>query len=303
MKPLAIMLLVSLVVALYLRANREKYFVAATAIMAVRGTNMDRNIKIGRGGSYGTHCKKHSRWTKYTPGSQGPCKLGYYYQGSAKLGCMGKSSRGMCVRINVPQQKDRKIKLGKKDRKKLKAAEGEERQSLGNAMCDNKFKTRDAYTMENPDGRKSTMCKGIPVPEGQSGSADMRVQYQRKCTKKNGPVGEQGKCDDTFTTSEIFKSNCVGARRSMCMPNDYDMSVYPVKIPGADSDDEEDDSDDSGDEEEDVGVAKKLATCERRRKKDRSEIIFLRKNRKAPRAVVRAKNNVSTSRRRGWSPW
>jgi hypothetical protein len=294
MKPLAIMLLVSLVVALYLRANREKYFVAATAIMAVRGTNMDRNIKIGRGGSYGTHCKKHSRWTKYTPGSQGPCKLGYYYQGSAKLGCMGKSSRGMCVRINVPQQKDRKIKLGKKDRKKLEAAEGEERQSLGNAMCDNKFKTRDAYTMENPDGRKSTMCMGIDVPEDQSGSADMRVEHQTKCRRSKrykNTMGKQGKCEDTFITSKIFKSNCAGkARRAMCTPSDYDMSVYPVKIPGADSDDEEDDSDDSGDEGGELkNLREELATCERRRKKDRDPTM--------------ARKRVSTSRRRGWSLW
>ena len=301
MTPLAIMLLVSLVVALYLRANRENFYVTGAATYAgvklgKRAIDHTRNIPLAANGvkSYGTKCKKHERFEDLKPGEQGPCKTGYYFQEKKQLGCIGQASRAVCSRINVPKLDDFNKKVRKSRVDKFKAP-GD---PAGDAYCNAAKGVESGYMMTEVKGagrgKRRYYCAGLSV---ENPDADTRVAYQTGCKKQNGAVGEQGNCKDTFTTSEVFKSNCFGAKRSMCTPNDYDMSVYPVNVSGDDPDlmesDEEDDSGDEGDELK--NLREELDTCQRRRKKDWTMMVEMRKKDRS------SKKDDSPRRKRTWS--
>ena len=260
MKPLAIMLLVSIVVALYIRANRENFYVTGSAAFAAaklgkRGMDHTRNIPLAGKGqyAYGTKCKKHERYANLKPGEKGPCKTGYYFQEKKKLGCFGKSARAVCSRINVPKLDDFSKKVKKKRVRRFKPP-GDE---AGDAYCNSSAGVESGYKMTRIKGagigKRRFYCTGT---EPENPDADFRATYQTKCMKKRrfkNTKGKQGKCKDNYLTKRVFKSNCFGkARRAMCEPKDYDMSVYPVNVGGGAAGEvaDSEDSDDNDSEEE-----------------------------------------------------
>ena len=137
----------------------------------------------------------------------------------------------MCSRINVPQLSDFSKKVKKKRVRSFKPPDDE----AGDAYCNSAAGVESGYKMTKIKGagrgNRRFYCTGT---EPENKDADFRAAYQTKCMKSKrfkDTMGKQGKCKDTFTTSKVFKSNCAGkARRAMCEPEDYDMSVYPVKV-------------------------------------------------------------------------
>ena len=267
-QPLAIMLLVSVVVALYIRANRENFYVTGAATFAAvklgkRGVDHTRNIPLAGKGqkAYGTKCRKHKRYANLKPGEQGPCRIGYYFQEKKKLGCFGKSARAVCSRINVPKLGDFSKKVKKKRVRAFKPPDDE----AGDAYCNAKAGVESGYKMTRIKGagrgKRRYYCVGT---EPENPDADFRAAYQTKCMKRKrfkGTVGKQGKCKDGYTTKQVAKTNCFfRSKRAKCIPTDYDMSVYPINVGGgaagevADSDEadsEEADSDEADSEEAD----------------------------------------------------
>lgn len=240
MEPLAIILVLSVVLALYLRNNEEKFYTATAATIAAvklgkRGIDHTRNIPLAGKGeyAYATKCKKHERYANLKPGEKGPCKTGYYFQEKKKLGCFGKSARAVCSRINIPKLEDFSKKVRKSRVKEFNPPGDEE----GDAYCNSSAGVKSGYKMTRikgaGTGKRRFYCTGT---EPENPNADFRTAYQTKCMKKKrfeGTEGKQGKCKENYLTSEVFKSNCFGkARRAMCEPKDYDMSVYPVKFGG-----------------------------------------------------------------------
>jgi len=190
---------------------------------------------------YVTGCKKeYSAIDPKLRGSQQMCRLGYYYYDKISERCKTGKARGVCVRINpVPDTKHTFAVTTRK--KRLRGIKANDK--TGDEYCTKNKKARPGrkYKMtkikKKPFGRRRYYCETEMI-NTKPATGDTRVAYVKGCRLNGaGTVGTQGKCRDGYIIKSVYRGSCKPPRvkKTLCEPKDYDMSVYPVKIPGLES--------------------------------------------------------------------
>lgn len=219
------------------QAVRERYEPKSVLEMVKPKLKTQKSLDIDDN-MYVTGCKK--KYSSIPPklrGSKQMCRLGYYYYDRIDERCKPGKVRGVCVRINpVP---DTKHKFAVTTRKKrLRGIKANDK--TGAEYCSKNKRARPGrkYKMtkikKKPFGRRRYYCETEMI-NTKPATGDTRVAYVKGCRFKGaGKVGTQGKCRDGYIINSVYRGSCKapGTKKTLCEPKDYDMSVYPVKIPG-----------------------------------------------------------------------